>query len=110
VLLLSNGTEIDLQASIDASSDDVQQVIYTVHGPAGTSLVSSTPGVLGPKQVTRFVADQAPGQYTTTTVVDTVTGGVAVTAQTQALAADAATALATVSGLSHQPLSVALHL
>ena len=109
VVLLSNGTEIDLRASIDDSSDDVQKVTYTVHGPAGTTLVSASPGVLGPKQVTQFVADQAPGHYTTTTVVDTGKGGVAVTATTQALAADGATALATVSGFSHQQLSVSFN-
>jgi hypothetical protein len=109
VLVLSNLTEIDLHASIADSSDDVQQVIYTVHAPVGTSLVTYTPGLLGPKQVVQFVADQDSGHYTTTIVVDTGTGGVDVTATTQALALLGA-ALATVSGVSHQPLTVALTL
>ena len=111
VLLLSNGTEIDLHASIDDSSDDVQQVTYTVHAPAGTRLVIETPGALGPKEAVHFAADQGPGHYTTTTVVDTGSGGVAVTATTQALAlVRLAVALATVSGVSHQQLSVAMDL
>src|SRR5438067_10480607 len=75
VLLLSNGTELDLQALIDDYSDDVQQVTFTVHAPDGTTLVTYTPGVLGPKEVVHFAADQASGHYTTTTVVDTGTGG-----------------------------------
>jgi hypothetical protein len=109
VLLLSNGTEIDLHASIDDSSDDVQQVTYTVHVPAGTRLVIDTPGALGPKEVVRYAADQGPDHYTTTTVVDTGSGGVTVMATTQALALVGA-ALVTVSGVSHQRLSVSLAL
>ena len=110
VLVLSNGTTIDVLASIDTSSDSVQKVTFTVHAPAGTSLVTYTPGVLGPKEVVQFKADQRSGQYTTTTVADTVTGGVAVTASTKAIAADGATAVASVSGVSNQPLSVPLTL
>ena len=111
VLLLSNGTEIDLHASIDDSSDDVQQVTYMVHAPAGTRLVIETPGALGPKEAVQYAADQGLGHYTTTTVVDTGSGGVTVTATTQALAAGSVTAaLATVSGVSHQRLSISLDL
>lgn len=109
VLLLSNGTEIDLRASIDDSSDDVQQVSYTVHGPTGTSVVGETPGLLGPKEVVRYVADQDPGRYATTTVVDTGAGAVAVTATTQALGL-VGVSLGSVSGVAHQPLTLTLTL
>jgi hypothetical protein len=88
----------------------VQKVTFTVHAPAGTNLVTYTPGVLGPKEVVQFKADQQSGQYTTTTVADTGTGGVDVTATTTAVAADGATARVTVSGLSHQQLSASLSL
>lgn len=107
ILLLSNGTEFDLHASIDDSASDVQQVTFTVHAPAGTHLLLATPGLLGPKVVVSFSADQSVGHYTTTTVVTTGTAGVGVTASTQALGL-IAVALETVSGTSGQPLTIAL--
>jgi hypothetical protein len=120
ILVLSNKTEIDLRASIDDSSDDVRQVTYTVHGPAHTSVIAVIPGLLGPKEVVQYSADQATHSYVTTTLVDTGADGVAVTASTQALALgltilpglglDTGVALVSISGLSHQPLSLSLTL
>jgi hypothetical protein len=109
ILLLSNGTELDLHASIDDSGSDVRQVIFTVHAPTGTHLLLYTPGLLGPKEVVQFAADQNPGHYTTTTQVDTGTAGVGVTATTQALGL-IGVALVSASGTSQQPLSVSLDL
>ena len=51
VVSLSNGTQLDLYASIDDSSQDVQQVTFNVTVPQGVHEVAYTPGLLGSKQV-----------------------------------------------------------
>src|SRR5919198_6577394 len=50
VVSLSNGTELDLYASIDDSSQDVQQATFNVIVPRGAHVVAYTPGLLGSKQ------------------------------------------------------------
>jgi len=85
VVSLSNGTQLDLFASIDDSSQDVQQVTFDVTVPQGVQEVAYTPGFLGPKQVVNVHPHGGPHSYITRTLVSTQTGGVHVTATTRAV-------------------------
>jgi hypothetical protein len=85
VVSLSNGTQLDLYASIDDSSQDVQQVTFNVTVPRGVQEVAYTPGLLGPKQVVNVYPDGGPHSYITRTLVTTQTSGVQVTATTRAV-------------------------
>lgn len=89
VVTLSNGTQIDLQAGINDSAADVQSIVYTVHAPAGTSLVSvvNTGSVLGLVERVTFYADAPARTYDTYTTVTTGASNVAVTATTTIAAA-----------------------
>lgn len=75
-VLLSNGAIVDLQAGIDDpyGSSDVTSVAYTLHVPAGLSVVAiaKTGGVLGVVETVTVVADDAPNTFDTTTVAYTV--------------------------------------
>ena len=84
VVQLSDGTTIQLQAAISDDQADVQQIAYTVHAPAGTTLsrVVYTGGAFAAKEPVRFFADDTPGTFDTSTVVTTGTPGVAVNVQT----------------------------
>jgi hypothetical protein len=109
VVLLSSGDILDLRADIGDSATDVGQVAYTLHGPAGTSVITITPssGLLGPKETFQYMADSAAGSYGVETMVSTLTPHVAVTAAAMAIGAlwtDSASA----SGWSQQLLSLAL--
>jgi hypothetical protein len=85
VVSLSNGTQLDLYASIDDSSQDVQQVTFNVIVPRGVQEVAYTPGFLGPKQVVNVYAHGGPHNYIIATLVTTQTSGVQVTATTRAV-------------------------
>ena len=85
VVSLSNGTQLDLYASIDTSSQDVQQVTFNVTVPRGVQEVAYTPGLLGPKQVVNVSSHGGPHNYATATLVTTQTSGVHVTVTTRAV-------------------------
>src|SRR5919202_5318217 len=85
VVSLSNGTHLDLFASIDDSSQDVQQVTFNVTVPQGVQEVAYTPGLLGPKQVVNVYPNGGPHSYITRTLVTTQISGVQVTATTRAI-------------------------
>ena len=85
VVSLSNGTQLDLYASIDDSSQDVQQVTFDVIVPRGVQEVAYTPGLLGSKQVVNVYPAGSPHSYITRTLVTTQTSGVQVTATTRAV-------------------------
>jgi hypothetical protein len=85
VVSLSNGTQLDLYAWIDDSSQDVQQVTFVVIVPRGVQEVAYTPGLLGSKQVVNVYAHGAPDSYVAATLVTTQTGGVQVTTTTRAV-------------------------
>ncbi len=80
VVTLSNGAQLDLTANISDSASDVQSITYTVHAPAGTSMVSVAS--LGPADHVTFYADDAANAYDTYTTVYTGQSSVAVTAKT----------------------------
>ena len=85
VVSLSNGTQLDLYASIDDSSQDVQQATFNVIVPRGAHVVAYTPGLLGPKQVVNVYPDGGPHSFITRTLVTTQASGVQVTATTRAV-------------------------
>ena len=85
VVSLSNGTQLDLFASIDDSSQDVQQVTFNVMVPRGAQEVAYTPGLLGPKQVVNVYPGGSPHSYITRTLVTTQTSRAHVTATTRAV-------------------------
>jgi hypothetical protein len=73
VVSLSNGVVLDLSVSLDISASSVNQIVYTVHAPKGTKVVSVTytAGSLQNKEVLNFVADQQSEQYLTDTFAST---------------------------------------
>jgi hypothetical protein len=110
VVLLSNGVTLDLNTSIDDTASDVQQVVYTLHVPSGTSVtsVTYTSGLLGPKELLRFFADNLPDTYDTATTVNTATNGIAVTTTTTAVPLSDTPASAATSGHDQQNLHVSV--
>ena len=84
IVQLSDGTVIKLQAAISDDPADVQQISYTVHAPAGTTMrqVTTTGGAFDGKEVIRFVADDQATNFDTTTVISTGARNVPVTVQT----------------------------
>jgi hypothetical protein len=84
LIILTNGAIIDMSATIGTSLLHVQQVDYTLHAPQGTALllVVRTPDWPTTIENFSFVADAAPGEYNTNTVIYTTDTDVAVTAST----------------------------
>ena len=105
VVSLSNGIQLDLFASIDARSKDVQQVTFDVTVPQGVQEVAYTPGLLGPKQVVNVYPHGGPHSYITRTLVTTQISGVEVTATTRAIGTGG-TASASHSGHAGQWITV----
>jgi hypothetical protein len=112
VVLLSNGVTLDLNTSIDDTESDVQQVVYTLHVPSGTSVtsVTYTTGLLGPREILRFYADNRPDTYDSATTVNTATRGIAVTTATTAVPLLDSPAGAATSGHDQQNLHVSVTL
>lgn len=90
VILLSNGEIVQTDVAIMADAAEVQQVLYTLHLPAGIQVVSViyTPSEIGHKEVVRFVDDMPPYQYMTDTMVTTFNDQVPAIAHTRALLRD----------------------
>lgn len=101
VVLLSDGTEVDVSADIGTPLWNVSAVNYTLRVPSGVQvvLVLSTPN--WPKTVERFriLTDNPAGQYSSVTSVQTTKTNVDVTANLVA-----GGAFASVSGKSGQSL------
>ncbi len=85
VFVLSDGTILDVSVAIGTSVNNVDEIHYTVHGPKGVKLIAaiSTPtlGFEGLETVT-YIADGAPNQYVTDTIVHTSVSNVSTTAYT----------------------------
>ena len=85
IVILSDGTILDVSADIGTAVSNVREIHYVVHGPRGVMLMSatSTP-ILGfqGKETFTYYADAAPNQYITETLVQTTYNQVSVTAQT----------------------------
>jgi hypothetical protein len=109
VIVLSNGTTLDLSDTIGDMYTDVQQASYVLHAPVGTwvTSVTYTSGPIGPKEVFYFYADNAPGQYNVTSRVTTLTSGVSVVASADVVSLAGASG-ASDSGWNNQPLKIQL--
>jgi hypothetical protein len=107
---LSDGSIVQLSATIEAPPGQVKQVDYTVHVPAGASVnhVVYTGGNLKGKEVLSVVADDAPVTYDTDTVVYAATPGQSVTAKTEADYNDSHVGTVSVTGFDAQVLQVHL--
>lgn len=85
IVILSDGTILDVSADIGTAVSNVREIHYVVHGPREVRLVSaiSTPtlGFQG-KETFMYYADAAPNQYITETLVQTTYNQVSVTAHT----------------------------
>jgi hypothetical protein len=82
VVVLSNGTLIDLSADVDAMLWEIASVNYTLHVPQGLRaiLIVRTPNWPGTKETFRVVDDQPAKTFDSTTTVLTMRRGVGVTA------------------------------
>ncbi len=109
---LSTGVTLDLSADIADAAPDVRRVAYTLHIPAGTRVLATTPtaGPLGAIESFTISADAARGIYHSATLVTTGAHGIAVTATTTLVSAATGAPLATgtASGYDRQPLRVRL--
>jgi len=85
IVILSDGTTLDVTADIGTDVSNVREIHYVVHGPRGVKLVLaiSTP-TLGFKGLETFTYydDAAPNQYVTETLVQTAYNQVSVTSYT----------------------------
>src|SRR5437588_5034859 len=83
VVTLSNGYAFDLSAVVNDTTTDVQQVSYTLHAPAGTSVTSEVDtSALGPKDTFQFYADEPPNTYSASAKANTLTPQMPVAATT----------------------------
>jgi hypothetical protein len=85
VFVLSDGTILDVTVDIGTAVGNVTEIHYVVHGPRGVTLITaiSTPtiGFKGLERVT-YIADGAPNQFITDSLVKTKTSNVSVAART----------------------------
>jgi len=112
VVVLSNGATVDLGVVADASASDVQQIVYDLHAPAGTTIVGVIS--LGPLETLHFYADNGPTTYDTVTRVmapashSAVTATASVAAPLSALSGPTATASATGTDNQNLPLHLSV--
>jgi len=101
IIVLSNGAEIRIAATVGTAADNVRQISYLLHAPIGTSITQLvyTGGPLANKEQVAFAADLHPDHYLVDTIVDTQTTGITVTT-TVVIGEDKQSA----SGLSQQHL------
>jgi hypothetical protein len=84
VVVLSDGTILDISAAIDTDVSNVGEIHYAVHGPRDVTVISISIPPLGftGKETFTYYDDAAPRQYITETQVQTMYNQVGVTAQT----------------------------
>ena len=84
VVILTDGTIIDISAAIDTPLFNLQHVTYTLHGPVGSRvlLVLRTPNLPNTTESFQFYADGPADQIATDTLVTTSTSNAGVTATT----------------------------
>jgi hypothetical protein len=82
LVVLSNGTIVDVSADIETLLWNVTEVHYTLNIPEGLHpvLIVHTPTWLTSKETFTITADQPANQYTSSTTVHTRTNNVGVTA------------------------------
>ena len=84
VVVLSDGTILDISAAIDTDVSNVREIHYAVHGPRDVKVISISIPTLGftGKETFTYYDDAAPKQYITETLVQTTYNQVNVTAHT----------------------------
>ena len=108
VVILADGTFVDLGARIQTTADNVQSVVYTLHAPSGSRVVRVihlTPGI---NEIFQLAADTPASQYWTDTIVNTAVSGVNVTAFSVVLPAGGSLRYGRASGQDHQDLIINL--
>jgi len=106
VVVLSDGTTLDLNATADADASTVQQIAYTLHAPAGTAVVSVTS--LSVRETLAFRADNTPHTYDTVTRVDASTPDAAVTTTTTVVPLRGVSATGSATGTTNEDLHISL--
>lgn len=109
VVILSNGTILDLSADFTTLLINVEEVHYELHIPVGVSVVAyiHTPAWLTSQETFTAIADQEPGVYTASTIGRTRSGNATVTTHLVLLsAAQVKLDYATASGPEGQPVFV----
>jgi hypothetical protein len=85
IVILSDGTILDVTAEIGTSVSNVREIHYLIHGPRGVRLIASistpTLGFTG-KETFTYRDDASSRQYITETIVQTTYDNVVVTAHT----------------------------
>lgn len=73
IVTLSNGAIVQMKVHLDISGAQVNQVLYTLHAPVGTSVESVvyTGGPLAGKEVFTLIADETSNRYDGVTFADT---------------------------------------
>lgn len=81
IIVLSNGAQLQMDATISTSYNNVQSVVYTVHAPRGSAplLIIYTDNPLRYVETVRYIADGPSNVYTIDTVVTTNQGNTSVT-------------------------------
>jgi len=105
VVVLSDGTTLDLNATADTDASTVRQIAYTLHAPAGTWVVSVTS--LGVRETLSFRADNQPHSYDTLTRVEASTRA-AVTTTTTAVPLLGVPATGAATGSTNENLRISL--
>lgn len=110
IAYLDNGIKVNLSAAVATDRNDIQHIVYVLHVPQGIHLnrVIYTAGELGHREALVFIADGAPGVYSSTTFVETGSTGVLVTATTTAVdqLTDTPKARAWAQGHDHEDIAV----
>lgn len=106
VVVLSDGTILDLNVRADTGASTVRQIVYTLHAPVGTHVVSVT--ALGLRETLSFLADNTPHTYDTVTRVDASTLGAAVTTRTTVVPLLDVLATGSATGATNENLRVSL--
>jgi len=106
IVVLSDGTTLDLNATADTDASTVRQIAYTLHAPAGTWVVSVIS--LGVDETLSFRADNTPNTYDTVTRVDATTAGAAVMTTTTVVPLLGVPATGSATGTTNENLRISL--
>jgi len=106
IVILSNGTTIDLSTTAGADASAVRRIAYTLHAPAGTTMVSVTS--LGVRETLSFHADNSPGDYNTVTRVDASTSNAPATTTTAVVPLLGVPMTGSVTGTTNEDLRIEL--
>jgi len=106
IVVLSNGTALDLSTTADTDASTVRQIAYTLHAPVGTQVVSVI--ALGVRETLSFRADNTAHGYDTVTRVDASTRGAAVTTTTTVIPLLGLPATGAATGATNENLRISL--